>query len=170
MVLPLWAVGLAVLLLVVGLLGVVLPAIPGVGLMWVVILVYAIAERFATIDPLSFAVLTVLGFAGATADLWLGYLGAKVAGASLRSTLYSLLGALLGGAIGFFVGGLGAVPGVVIGSIAGVWISEYRERKDWKAALQATLGLVIGITVSTVVQVVFGLAMLSIFVWQVVRG
>ena len=61
MILPGWAFGVAILFLIVGLLGVLLPAVPGVGFMWIVILVYAIAERFATIDPLSFAMLTVLG-------------------------------------------------------------------------------------------------------------
>ena len=72
--------GVAVALMVVGLLGVLLPVVPGVGLMWAVILVYAIMERFATIDPLSFAALTVLGLMGATSDLWLSLLGAKVGG------------------------------------------------------------------------------------------
>jgi uncharacterized protein YqgC (DUF456 family) len=170
MVLPLWALGLAVVLLIIGLLGIVLPGVPGVGLMWVVILLYAIAERFAAIDPISFAVLTVLGLAGATADLWLGYLGAKVAGASLRSTLYGMGGAFLGGTIGFLFAGVGAIPGVLVGSILGVWISEYVERKDWKAALQATMGMMLGFTVSTVVQGILGLMMLAIFCWQVLRG
>ncbi len=170
MVLPLWVLGLTVVLLIIGLLGVLLPGVPGVGLMWVVILLYAIAERFATIDPLSFAVLTVLGVAGATADLWLSILGAQVAGASLRSTLYGMVGAFLGGAIGFLFAGVGAIPGVLVGSMLGVWVSEYVERKDWRAALKATMGMVLGFTVSTVVQGILGLIMLGIFCWQVLRG
>ena len=111
MILPSWAFYLAILVQLVGLAGVVLPVVPGVALMWVTILVYAIAERFATIDPLSFAVLTLLGAAGATSDLWLGQLGAQVAGASGWSTLWGTLGALLGGLIGFLFAGVGAVPG-----------------------------------------------------------
>jgi uncharacterized protein YqgC (DUF456 family) len=51
-----------------------------------------------------------------------------------------------------------------------VWISEYVERKDWKAALQATMGMMLGFTVSTVVQGILGLMMLAIFCWQVLRG
>ena len=65
MVLPAWTFWIAITLLIVGLLGVLLPVIPGVGFMWIVILVYAIAERFATIDPISIAVLTLLGLIGA---------------------------------------------------------------------------------------------------------
>ena len=143
MVLPAWVFWAAVALLIVGLLGTLLPAIPGVGFMWVVILIYALVERFATIDPLTFVALTLLGAVGATADLWLGMLGAKVAGASLWSTLFSLLGALVGGLIGFFFGGIGAVPGALVGSMLGVLLNEYRERRAWRAALRATLGLAV---------------------------
>jgi uncharacterized protein len=170
MVLPVWAFWMAILFLVVGLLGVILPAVPGAGFMWIVIVVYAIAERFATIDPISFVVLTLLGLSGATADIWLSWLGTKVAGASFRSTLYSLAGALLGGLIGLLFLGFGAIPGVLIGSVLGVLISEYRERGEWKAAWRASLELMVGFTLSIVVQLGLGLLMFAIFVWQVLRG
>ena len=164
------AFGTAIALMSVGLLGVLLPAIPGVGLMWVVILVYAIVERFATIDPLSFAVLTLLGLLGATSDLWLSLLGAKVGGASVWSTLSSLAGALLGGTVGLFFGGVGAAPGMIIGGILGVLLNEYRERRAWEPAWKATVGLMLGFTLSSVLQILIGIAMLAIFVWQVLRG
>ena len=170
MVRPSWTFYLAILLLLLGLAGVVLPALPGVGLMWVVVLVYAIAERFATIDPLSFTVLTLLGFAGATSDFWLGQLGAQVAGASVWSTVWGTVGALLGGLIGFLFAGLGAVPGMWIGSVLGVLLNEYRERRDWRAAWKAVTGLAIGSVLSIAVETVIGLAILAIFVWQVLRG
>jgi uncharacterized protein YqgC (DUF456 family) len=51
-----------------------------------------------------------------------------------------------------------------------VLVSEWIERRDWKAALRAALGLVVGFTLSTVVQLVLGVVMLGIFVWQVLRG
>jgi uncharacterized protein YqgC (DUF456 family) len=164
------AFGIAFALLVVGLLGVILPAIPGVGFMWVVILVYAVLERFATIDPYAFVALTVLGLAGSTADLWMGQLGAKVSGASIWSTLASIAGALLGGWIGLLFAGIGAVPGAVIGSVSAVFLAEYLKHREWKPAWRATLGVMVGFTLSTVVQFCIGVAMLAIFVWQVMRG
>jgi uncharacterized protein YqgC (DUF456 family) len=170
MVLPGWAFWLAIALFVFGLLGVVMPAVPGVGLIWMVILIYAIAERLATIDPLSLAVLTLLGVAGVTADLWLGQLGAKVAGASSRSTIWGLVGALAGALIGLVFGGVGALPGMWVGAMLGVYLSEVRERGSWKAALQATVGVAIGSAVSVAVELVIALLMVAIFVWQVLRG
>lgn len=165
-----WTFWVALVMMVVGLLGVVLPLVPGTGFMWVVVLIYAISEGFAAIDVISFIVLTVLGLGGATADLWMSQLGAKVGGASLWSTVYSLVGSLAGGLIGLIFAGVGAVPGMIIGSVAGILINEYRERQDWKLAWQATVGLVLGFTLSTVVQFVIGLLMLALFVWQVLRG
>jgi uncharacterized protein YqgC (DUF456 family) len=138
--------------------------------MWVVILVYAIMERFAAIDPLSFAALTVLGLLGATSDLWLSLLGARVGGASFWSTIFSLAGALLGGIVGLFFGGVGAAPGMMIGGVLGVLLNEYRERRAWKPAWRATLGLMLGFTLSNLLQFCIGVAMLAIFVWQVLRG
>jgi uncharacterized protein YqgC (DUF456 family) len=159
-----------VLGLIVGLLGVILPLIPGVGFMWVVVLVYAVAERFSTIDPISFIVLTLLGWTGATTDVWLSLLGAKVGGASFRSTLLSLVGGLLGGLIGLLFAGVGVIAGVWVGSTLGILVNELYEHKQWKRALQATFGMMVGFTLSTVVQLVIGLAVAAIFVWQVLRG
>lgn len=170
MVLPGWAFWLAIALFAFGLLGVIMPAMPGVGLIWIVTLVYAVAEGFATIDVLSFAILTLLGAAGATADLWLGQLGAKAAGASFRSTMWGLVGALAGGLLGLVFGGAGALPGMWIGAVLGVLLNEYRERGSWRAAWQAAIGVAIGSVISIVVQLVIGLAMIAIFVWQVLRG
>ena len=53
--LPFW---IALAAMLIGLAGTILPAVPGIGLIWGAALVYAIIERFATIDPLTFAVLT----------------------------------------------------------------------------------------------------------------
>ncbi len=170
MVLPLWAFWVAFMMMIVGLLGVALPIIPGTGFMWIVVLIYAIAERFATIDVFSFIVLTVLGLGGATADVWMSQLGAKVGGASLWSVVCSLLGALLGGLVGLLFAGVGAVPGALIGSVAGVLLNEYRQRGKWREAWQATLGLVVGFTLSSLVQLVIGVLMIVIFVWQALLG
>jgi uncharacterized protein YqgC (DUF456 family) len=170
MVLPAWVFWLAIALFIVGLVGIVMPALPGVGLIWVVILIYAAAERFTTIDPLSFVVLTLLGIIGVTADVWLQQLGAKVAGASFRSTIWGLVGALVGGLIGLIFGGLGALPGMWAGTMLGVLVGEYIERGSIKAALKAVVGVAVGSAISTAVQLAIALAMIGIFVWQVVRG
>jgi uncharacterized protein YqgC (DUF456 family) len=170
MVMPAWVFWVAVLLMFLGLVGILLPAFPGVFLMWIVVLVYCIADGFVTIEVPGFAVLTLLGLVGATADIWMSMLGARVGGASIASTLFGMLGAAVGALIGFLFGGIGMFPGMVVGSILGVFLNELRVNRDWKEAAKATLGLGVGYTLSTVVQLAIGVVMLVLFVWQGLRG
>ncbi|HEY68108.1 MAG TPA: DUF456 domain-containing protein [Thermoflexia bacterium] len=165
-----WAFWVALATMIVGLIGVILPVVPGVGFIWLVVLVYAVAEHFATIDPITFAVLTVLGAIGFTADLWMSQVGAKVGGASV----WSLLAGLVLGAIGAIVGlvflGVGAVPGAIVGAIAGVILAEWYRRKDWREAFKAGGGWLVGCTLSGGVQFLVAILMILIFVWQALKG
>lgn len=168
--LPAWTFWVAVVLMLVGMVGILIPVLPGAAIMWAVVLVYSILDRFVTVGVFWFVVLTLLGLAGATGDIWVSMLGARAGGASIASTLFSLLGAVVGGMIGFLIGAVGAFPGMVIGALLGVFLNELRVHRQWKAALKATVGLVIGLTVSTAVQLSIAAAMLAIFVWRGLSG
>lgn len=181
MVLPMWAFWIALAAMVVGLLGVILPIVPGVGFIWLVVLVYAIAEKFATIDPITFVVLTILGAAGTTADLWLSQLGARIGGASGWSLLAGLalgvLGAILalvlgvvGAALGLAWLSIGAIPGAIVGAILGVFLVEWYQRKNWREAFKAGGGWLVGCTLSGGIQLIIAILMILIFVWQALAG
>lgn len=167
---PAWTFWVAVVLMFVGLVGIMLPAFPGVFWMWIVVLVYCIVDRFVAIGVTTFVLLTLLGLVGATADIWMSMLGARVGGASIASMLFSMLGAAVGAVLGLLVGGIGVFPGVIVGSFLGVFLNEFRVNRDWKEAGKATLGLGVGYTLSTVVQLFIGVVMLVLFVWQGLRG
>lgn len=170
MVLPMWAFWVALGVMLVGLVGVILPVVPGVGLIWIAALVYAIAEGFATVDPITFAVLTVLAAAGLTADIWVSHTGGKLGGASWKALLAGLGLGGVGFLLGLVLGGVGAVPGGIIGALVGVLLVEYLERKDWKEAARAGVGWAVGCLLSGAVQLVVGLAMILIFIWQALKG
>lgn len=165
-----WAFWVALAAMFVGLLGVILPLVPGVGFIWLVTLVYAIAERFATIDPLTFFVLTVLGAIGFSADLWMTQVGAKIGGASVWSLLAGLALGAIGALIGLVFLGVGAVVGAFVGSIAGVLLAEWYRRKDWNEAIKAGGGWLVGCTLSGGVQFLIAILMVLIFVWQALKG
>jgi uncharacterized protein YqgC (DUF456 family) len=170
MILPLWAFWLALGVMLVGLAGVILPVVPGVGLIWIAALVYAIAERFATIDPLTLAVLTVLGALGVTADIWVSQAGGKLGGASWQALLAGLGSGAIGFLIGLLVGGIGALPAGIIGMLLGLLLVEYLRRRDWRETLRVGAGWLAGCLLSGLVQLIIGLAMIVIFAWQVLRG
>jgi uncharacterized protein YqgC (DUF456 family) len=161
-----WVFWVALAAMLVGLVGVILPVIPGVSFIWLVALAYAIAERFATIDPITFSVLTILGAIGFTSDLWMSQAGAKVAGASITSMLAAILAGLLGAMVGLALLGIGAVPGAIVGAFAGVVLVEWYQRRDWGEAFKAAGGWLVGCTLSTVMQFLIALLMIIIFVWQ----
>jgi uncharacterized protein YqgC (DUF456 family) len=181
MVLPMWAFWVALAAMIVGLLGVFLPLVPGVGFIWLVALIYAIAEGFATIDPITFIALTILGAIGVTSDVWMSKLGAKLGGASFQALLGGLglgiLGAILGVALGLIgvLAGLplleiGAIPLAIVGALLGVFLVERHIRGDWREALKACGGWLIGCAVSGVVQGIISVLMILLFVWQAMKG
>jgi uncharacterized protein YqgC (DUF456 family) len=169
-VLPMWAFWVALAAMVVGLIGVILPVVPGVGFIWIVVLVYAIAEQFATIDPLTFAVLTVLGAIGFSADLWMSHAGAKIGGASIWSLLAGLVLGAIGAILGLAFLGIGAVLGAMVGAVLGVLLAEWYQRRDWNEAFKVVGGWLIGCTLSGGVQFLIATLMILIFVWQTLKG
>ncbi|HET91259.1 MAG TPA: DUF456 domain-containing protein [Chloroflexi bacterium] len=169
-VLPMWAFWLALVMMLIGLLGVILPVVPGVGFIWIVVLVYAIAEQFATIDIITFLVLTVLGAIGFSADLWMSQVGAKAGGASPWSLLVGLLTGLVGAIIGLVFFGVGAIPGAVIGAVGGVIVAEWHRHEDWNEAFKVGGSWLAGCALSGLVQLIIGILMVLLFVWQVLKG
>ena len=81
-----WAV-LALIVMLIGLAGIFLPVVPGVALIWLAAVGYAVADGFTHVGPLALAALTLLGLLGVTAELWMSSLGGRVGGASWWSLL-----------------------------------------------------------------------------------
>lgn len=154
---------IASLIMLIGLIGTVLPIIPGTILIFAGALLYALVDRFQAVGWPTLVVLGVLTAVATTADLWVSSLGAKIGGASGWSVIIGLLSGLAG-----FV--IFSLPGAIIGAILGVLLTEIVRLGDLRQALKAGSGWLIGWVLSTVVQLGVGLIMLAIFIWQVVQG
>ena len=154
---------LTFLIMLVGLIGTVLPIIPGTILIFAGALLYSLVDGFQVVGWPALVVLGVLAAVATTADLWASSIGAKIGGASGWSVVIGMLAGL----VGFVVFNL---PGAIIGAIAGVLLTEIVRVGDWRQALKAGSGWVVGWILSTVVQLGIGLIMVAIFVWQLVQG
>ncbi len=161
-----WLFPVALIVMAVGLIGIALPVLPGILLIWIAGLVYAIVERFATFDPLSFGVFTLLGAFGMASEFLLTQAGAKVGGASTRAMIGGAVGGVVGLIVGFFVGGIGAMPGGLIGALVGVTLVEYLQHRNLKQAGKAAGGWMAGCLASKLVEFLIALTMIAIFVWQ----
>ena len=152
--------GLAIAVMAVGVVGILIPLVPGMLLTWVAALLYVIVNGFDTLSIFSFVIITVVAVVTGTADFWLPILGAKQTGASGRS----LIAGTLGGIAGTFVF---PVVGTVIGYAGAILIAEYLTHRDWQLALKAALGGAAGWGLATAVQLGGAILIILIFIIQV---
>lgn len=146
---------LAVVLIVAGVAGLVLPAIPGAPLLFAGLLVAAWAEDFVHVGSGTLIVLGTLAVLTYVLDFVASALGARRFGASGRA----IVGATLGALVGIFFG----IPGIVLGPFIGAMIGELSVRRDLPGATRAGIGAFIGLVVATAGKLALGFTMIGLF-------
>jgi hypothetical protein len=146
---------LAVALVVVGLIGVVLPAVPGTVLVFAGLLLAAWANGFERVGAGTLVVLGILTAASYGIDVVAAALGAKRLGASRRA----MAGAALGTLLGLFFG----LPGVIVGPFVGAVIGELTVNRDLARAGRVGLAAWIGFAIGIAIKVGLVFVMLGIF-------
>lgn len=151
----LWIV--ALLLMIVGTLGIVLPALPGVPLMFAGMVLAASIDDFQKIHWLTVTILGILTVIAFVVDFAASALGAKRVGASARA----IWGAVAGTIVGLFFG----IPGLLFGPFVGAVIGEMTVHGRLDRAGRVGLGTWIGLVFGTLFKLAIGFAMLGIFVF-----
>lgn len=148
----------AALLVILGLAGMVLPALPGAPVLFGGLVLAAWAEDFQYVG---FWLLTGLGVMAALtylADFVAGAFGAKRFGASRRA----VIGAMLGAIFGLFLG----LPGILLGPFVGAVIGEFSQRPDdIRAAGRAGIGATLGLALGLAAKLALGFSMIGIFIF-----
>ena len=147
---------LAVVLILVGVAGTILPALPGAILVFGGIVLAAWIDDFTRIPGWVVAVMAVLTAIAMAADFAAGMLGAKKAGASKLA----IVGAAIGTIAGVFTGFLG----LVFMPLVGAAIGEYVAQRDVKRAGRVGLATWVGLLVGTAIKVAVVFTMLGVFV------
>ena len=145
----------AIVLVVTGLVGLVLPAIPGAPLIFAGLLLAAWAEGFSYVGLWTIIGLAILALLTYGVDFWATMFGAKKFGASKRA----IIGALLGAIAGIFIG----LPGVIFGPFIGAVIGELSARRNLQQAARAGMGATIGLVLGAALKIALALTMLGIF-------
>lgn len=160
--------GLTVAFMLIGLVGIIIPVLPGIVLVWLAVLVYAVIEGFEAVGWITFTVITLITLIAGTADIWLSFLGAKSTGASRRSLLLGAIGGILGFLfLGAVIPIIGSLFGGVIGYALGILLGQYHKYRDWRLAARASLGGMAGWGLATAIQLGAALIIIIIFIWQV---
>jgi uncharacterized protein YqgC (DUF456 family) len=150
----LWLV-LAVVLVCAGVAGSVLPALPGVPLVFAGLLLAAWAGDFQQVTWIPLVVLGLLTVISFVIDFAATALGAKRVGA----TKLAVLGAALGTLGGLFLGLPGLILGPFVGAVAGELLSHGQMQQATRAGLATWMGLVFG----TLAKLALVFTMLGVF-------
>ena len=145
----------AVVLVLAGLVGTVLPVLPGTLLVFGGLWLAAWADRFAHVGWVGLAIIGALGALSLLADFVASLAGAKRVGASPLA----LAGAAVGGFAGFFLG----IPGLLLGPFAGAMAGELIARRDLRRAGKVGFGTWMGLLFAAVLKVVLACLMIATY-------
>ena len=155
-------IGLSLTLLVMlaGLIGSLLPILPGTPL----VLVAAIGHRLyfgeASVSNLVLGVLVALTVVSLVFDFLASLLGAKKFGATWRG----MTGAVIGGVIGLFF----SLPGIILGPFLGAMLFEMLGGQEFKKATRAGAGAAAGLLLGIVGKFSIGVVMMILFATNVI--
>ena len=170
----------------VGLVGSVLPALPGVTLIFISALVYAYFTGFEVVGGWTIALIGLFAALALVADFIGTSYGARRFGASNWGTAGGAIGGIVGALAGLLFFGIGSLFGLILGSVGGVFLGEYLRRRrqgapepgseqprvqparsdqgEWRRTGRAAGGVFVGYLIAAVAQGILGLASVIVFV------
>lgn len=146
---------LAATCIVIGLLGTVLPVLPGLPLMFAGMWIAASTDGYQRVGAGTLGVLGVLVALSIAVDLLATMLGARRVGASNKA----MVGAGLGNLVGIFFG----LPGLLAGPFVGASLGEMAHGKQFRQATRIGFGTWLGLLLGAVLKLLLALAMLALF-------
>jgi len=145
----------AAILVAIGIAGTILPALPGLPLVFGGMLLAAWAGGFELVGVPMLVLLGVLTLLSLVVDFWATALGAKRVGASGKA----VAGAVIGTFVGIFFGPLGLLGGPFAGALAG----ELLHGRDVGQATRVGFGTWLGVVFGTVLKLALAFTMLGLF-------
>ena len=151
---------IAALMIAVGLIGTILPALPGLPMIFAGMLLAAWANGFEDIGVWMLVLLGVLTLFSFVIDFWSTALGAKRVGASRKA----VIGAVLGMLAGLFFGPIGLFVGPFVGALLGeLWHLRKVDRDGLGQAARVGVGTWVGIVLGVALKLTLAFAMIGLF-------
>lgn len=142
--------------MLVGLVGVVVPILPGLLLSWLAVVAWAVLDGGGWVR---WSTVVVVGLTAVV-----GYVVAAVVPGKRTSDAgvpdWVLLVGVIGMVAGFFVA---PVIGAVVGGVLGVWLAELTRTRDARAAWSVTVETVKGVGIAVLIQLAAGLLMMGVW-------
>ncbi|MFK2893274.1 DUF456 domain-containing protein [Dyella flagellata] len=145
---------LAIALIVGGLIGAVLPTIPGIPMIFGGIWLAAALDDYQHLGSVWLLILGILSAIGVAMDFVSASFGAKRVGAS------SL--AIWGASIGTFIGMFLGLPGLILGPFVGALVGELVSSKSVLRSAHVSIGTWLGLLFGALVKLVLSLMMVGL--------
>lgn len=146
----------ALLLVLTGVAGTVLPLLPGVPLVFAGLWLGAWIDGYQNVSSWTVAVLGALTVLSLLVDFAATALGAKRVGASPKA----IAGAAAGTVVGLFFG----LPGLILGPFVGAVAGELAARNDLERATAVGVATWVGLLLGTLAKLALVFAMIGIFI------
>lgn len=145
---------LAIILTFVGVIGSIIPGIPGTPVSYIGFLCFHYSSDSNHLPIWMHVFFIILILAALVLDYVIPIMGTKKFGGSKYGTWGSTVGLL----IGLFFG----LPGLIIGPFLGAFVFELIYKRDSKQAFKSALGSFVGFLLSTGIKTILALVMLGI--------
>ena len=150
----------AVLVMLVGLIGTLFPVLPGTFIIFGGSLLWGWATGFTQVDTRTLVAIGLMALLS-----WIvGQIAVLFGSRTFGSSKWGIFGAILGSIVALFAGGLLGPFGFVIFPFLGAFLLELIAGHALKRSLKSGLGSAIGVLGGIVMQLVFGVIMVVIFV------
>lgn len=138
--------------IVIGVIGTIVPLLPGIALVWAATLVWGLLTEFGAGGVAAMVVITGLAGAGVYLSVRIPQRTAAAEGLSIRGTLFGLLLAIV-------VGIVIPIIGIPVGFVLGVWIVRIAETGDASAAFRSAVATTGALIRASAAQFAVGCAM-----------
>ncbi len=156
------------LLLALGLVGSVIPVIPGPLIIWLGAFLWAMGDNFETVGWPLLILLGLMALTAWGADLMFSTVLSRRAGASWKSIGGAIVGGIVGGIL---LGGsppiLGSLFGAIFGAMVGMYLVEFIDKRNRRAAAVAVRAYLASMILGAVTEFGIALGMVGIFAWRV---
>ncbi len=144
-----------------GLLGSILPGLPGAPLIWLGAFLYAWYTGFAAVTWPVLIWLLILTLLTYLLEFLVSMLGVKKLGGSR----WGMAGAFFGGMIGLLTGGLW---GMLTGPFLGAFVLELLKTEDLRKAIRSGMGSLVGFLAGVVGKLIIAVMMIGIFLLSII--
>lgn len=152
-----------------GLVGAIIPVLPGPILIWIGALVFATSSGFEKVGIPTLVILAIIMILAWGSELALTTFFTKRVGATWKTVAGAIFGGLIGGAVlSVPIPIIGTIIGAAFGAVVGViFVESQIQHREWKVALRVSRNYLAGCLVGRVIELSLCITMIVILVMQI---